>query len=389
MTYIKDDNYGEELQAFALQYFLNKNGYDAEVIDLEKRLKDLSKSKETILPAIINRFKVYGVQAPIYIVKKVIDVYRKRRFDRNNQEYKEIYHKQFVDFFNAYTKHSESFYTLERIRSTMDLSYDTFIAGSDQIWNFMHTDFLDVFFLEFAKKFKAKRISYAASISVSKIPDSMKKKYQDLIKNIDYLSVREIQGAELLKGICGRDAEVVLDPTLLLNKQDWIDTCVYKLPLFDNYVLVYTLSGSRQIKKLAYSISNSYKCSTIIFIIGDRSILSKEGTETPIIVGPSEWLGLFLKARYVVTDSFHGTAFSINFNIPFTTLVNPVSNMNSRVLSILTITKLMGRIVYDGKKIKIPEVLNIDFSEVNEIIDSWRKKSFNFLYLSLKNESIN
>ena len=126
-----------------------------------------------------------------------------------------------------------------------------------------------------------------------------------------------------------------------------------------------------------------------IFIIGDRSILSKEGTETPIIVGPSEWLGLFLKARYVVTDSFHGTAFSINFNIPFTTLVNPVSNMNSRVLSILTITKLMGRIVYDGKKIKIPEVLNIDFSEVNEIIDSWRKKSFNFLYLSLKNESIN
>lgn len=77
ITYIKDDNYGEELQAFALQHFLNTHGYDAEVIDLEKRVKDLSRSKDTILPAIKNRFKVYGWKAPFSIGSKFIEVVKK------------------------------------------------------------------------------------------------------------------------------------------------------------------------------------------------------------------------------------------------------------------------------------------------------------------------
>ena len=78
LTYIKDDNYGEELQAFALQYFLNTHGYNAEVIDLEKRVKDLSHSKDAILPAIKNRFKVYGWKAPLFIVTKLIEVIKKK-----------------------------------------------------------------------------------------------------------------------------------------------------------------------------------------------------------------------------------------------------------------------------------------------------------------------
>lgn len=78
VTYIKDDNYGEELQAFAMQYYLNSQGWDAEVIDLEKRVKDLSKSKDAIIPAIINRFKVYNWKAPYFILKKIVDVWRKK-----------------------------------------------------------------------------------------------------------------------------------------------------------------------------------------------------------------------------------------------------------------------------------------------------------------------
>ena len=83
-------------------------------------------------------------------------------------------------------------------------------------------------------------------------------------------------------------------------------------------------------------------------------------------IGPAEWVGLWSKAKYIVTDSFHGTAFSINFNIPFTTLVNPTSMMNSRVLSILKITNLESRIVYDsldGKNM-MPHTLSVDFAPV-------------------------
>lgn len=78
VTYIKDDNYGEELQAFAMQHYLNSQGWDAEVIDLEKRVKDLSKSKDAIIPAIVNRFKIYGWKAPYFILKKFVDIWKRR-----------------------------------------------------------------------------------------------------------------------------------------------------------------------------------------------------------------------------------------------------------------------------------------------------------------------
>ena len=383
VTYVEDDNYGEELQAFAIQYYLNSIGYDAEVIDLEKRVKDLSSSKDTIIPAILNRFKLYGCKAPLYILKKIIDVYKKKRYEKSNSACRAKLHKLFVDFFERYTKHSSKYYTLDEIRVTNDLPYDTYIAGSDQIWNYMHTDFLDVFFLEFAKKFGARRISYAASISVPKIPLDLRDTYKQLASNIEFLSVRELQGAKILQEVCNMKAEIVLDPTLLLSQKDWLNSVAIN-PIKDGrYVLVYTLSGSRYIKQLAMDISKKLDCSKIIFIFNNETIVYENGNEQKIIIGPSEWVGLISDAEYVVTDSFHGTAFSINFNKPFTTLVNPVSNMNSRVMSILEITRLKDRIIYDDGKNRMPDSLIIDYQEVNKIMNEWRKKSIDFIKKAL------
>lgn len=383
ITYIKDDNYGEELQAFALQHFLNTHGYDAEVIDLEKRVKDLSRSKDTILPAIKNRFKVYGWKAPLSIGSKFIEVVKKNIHNSQNKEYKVKFHQLFLDFFDQYTKHSDKYYTLEEIRETVNLPYDTYIAGSDQIWNYMHTDFLDVFFLEFAKKFNARRISYAASISVPKIPDEMKNTYQRLIDNIQYLSVRELQGAQLLKEVCGKEAKVVLDPTLLLDKTEWMKYVGQNPLKNEKYVLVYTLSGSKYIKQLAKNIAYNIKCNKIVFIISNESFIYENARKKQVIIAPTEWVGLMSEATYVVTDSFHGTAFSINFNRPFTTLVNPVSNMNTRVMSILEITQLKNRIIFDDGSNLMPSSLHIDFSNANKIIQEWKDKSIQFLHKAL------
>lgn len=278
---------------------------------------------------------------------------------------------------------NEKYYTLEEIRKTKDLPYDTYIAGSDQIWNYMHTDFLDVFFLEFAKKFNAKRISYAASISVPKIPDDMKKTYQYLTDNIQYLSVRELQGAQLLKEICGKEAKVVLDPTFLLDKAEWMNSVGQNPLKNERYILVYTLSGSKYIKQLAKNIAHNIKCNKIVFIISNKSFIYENNIEKQIIVSPTEWVGLMSEATYVVTDSFHGTAFSINFNRPFTTLVNPVSNMNTRVMSILEITQLKDRIIFDDGSNNMPSSLHIDFSNVNKIIQEWKYNSIQFLQKAL------
>jgi len=130
-------------------------------------------------------------------------------------------------------------------------------------------------------------------------------------------------------------------------------------------------------------ISKKLDCSKIIFIFNNETIVYENGNEQKIIIGPSEWVGLISDAEYVVTDSFHGTAFSINFNKPFTTLVNPVSNMNSRVMSILEITRLKDRIIYDDGKNRMPDSLIIDYQEVNKIMNEWRKKSIDFIKKAL------
>ena len=100
--------------------------------------------------------------------------------------------------------------------------------------------------------------------------------------------------------------------------------------------------------------------------------------------GPQEFISIFSQAAYVITDSFHGTAFSLNFNIPFTTLLNPASNINSRALSILKLTGTESRLIYDDGTNKVPETLKMDFNQINKTIEKYREKSLNFLNDNLK-----
>lgn len=382
VTYAKCDNYGAELQAYALQWKLNQMGYDAELIDLEKKEKDLASNKASIIPAIRNRFKVYGWKAPWEIMKLCFDVLQRKISAKENETNQEEKHKLFIEFFEKNIRHSAKHYTLEEIRTTKDLDYDVYIAGSDQIWNYMHTDYLDVYFLEFAKKFHAKRISYAASVSAASIPTSYQEEYKRLIPNIQYLSVRELQGAKTIEQLSGRKAEVVLDPTLLITKEEWSKNIARNPLQGQKYVLVYTLSGSKYITRLCESIANRLGCKVVNMKINFRKD-KDDRMDSLFDLGPAEWVGLISGAEYVVTDSFHGTAFSINYNKPFTTLVNPVSNMNSRVLSILEITGLTDRIIYDDGKNRMPESLTIDYAPVNKIINEWRDKSLRFIHNSL------
>lgn len=382
VTFVKCDNYGAELQAYALQWKLNQLGYDAELIDLQKIEKDLASNASSILPAIKNRFKVYGWKAPFEIEKLVVDVLQRKLAAKKNESNAEEKHKLFLDFFDKFIRHSNRYYTIEEIRQATDLPYDVYIAGSDQIWNYMHNDNLDVYFLEFAKKFGARRISYAASISAASIPVKYQDEYRKLLKNIQYLSVRELHGAKLIKELAGRDVEVVLDPTLLITSEEWLNN-VAKNPLSgDKYVLVYTLSGSKYIQELCENIAGRLGCKVVNMKINFRKDNSGKITDL-FDLGPQEWVGLISGASYVVTDSFHGTAFSINFNKPFTTLVNPVSNMNSRVLSILKIMGLEDRIIYDNGTRQMPKELCVDYTEVNKRMEEWRDKSLSFIKKSL------
>ncbi len=386
VTYVKCDNYGAELQAFALQWKLNSLGYDAEVINLEKRNIDMKRNQDVIMGAIKQRFKQEGVFAIVSIVRKFLETKKRITDEDKYKAINENKHKLFENFFENKVRHSEKYYTLDEISNATDLKYDVYIAGSDQIWNYIHTDRLDVYFLMFANKFKAKKISYAASVSIYDIPKKWRAAYKTYFENIDVLSVRELHGAELVSKYSNKKAEVVLDPTFLLTKEDWVREVANDCGIEGDYLLIYTLSGSPHIRKMAHDIARRLNLK-VVNIKSGYSDEPDDGTINVYEIGPAEWVGLWSKAKYVVTDSFHGTAFSINFNIPFTTLVNPNSMMNSRVLSILKIMNLESRIVYDTLKGDLkPNDVALDFTETNRILKQWKEKSLKFLLHALNSK---
>lgn len=386
VTYVKCDNYGAELQAFALQWKLNSLGYDAEVINLEKRNIDMKRNPDVIMGAIKQRFKQEGVFAIVSIVRKFLETKKRITDEDKYKAINENKHKLFERFFENKVRHSEKYYTLDEISNATDLKYDVYIAGSDQIWNYIHTDRLDVYFLMFANKFKAKKISYAASVSIYNIPKKWRAAYKTYFENIDVLSVRELHGAELVSKYSNKKAEVVLDPTFLLTKEDWVREVANDCGVEGDYLLIYTLSGSPHIRKMAHDIARHLNLK-VVNIKSGYSDEPDDGTINVYEIGPAEWVGLWSKAKYVVTDSFHGTAFSINFNIPFTTLVNPNSMMNSRVLSILKIMNLESRIVYDNLKGDLkPNDIALDFTETNRILKQWKEKSLKFLLHALNSK---
>ena len=383
ITFCNSMNYGAELQAFALQKKLNLLGADAEVIHIEKEKWAMQGSYWTILTAIRKRFQMFGIwggtQRTIALIKDKLAVRKANKQNKDKQAQKaEI----FDSFFNNFIKHSARYYTLDELREgRLDTAYDVIVAGSDQIWNYMQTHYLDVFFLEFAKRFKAKKVSYAASFSVGSIPVALHAKYKHLIENIDAVSVRELSGLSLVSQLSDRKAELVLDPTLLFTAKEWIEMVANPdyVKGDKRYVVIYTLSGSKYIYGLAKKIGKELNAEVVNIKSGYVRIKGDEGITHLYDVGPREFISIFSHAVYVITDSFHGTAFSINFNIPFTTLLNPVSNMNSRALSILELTNTMDRLIFDNGDNREPDRLDVDFTPVNAIINDWRANSLFFI----------
>lgn len=386
VTFVKAKNYGAELQAYALHKAIEKLGHDVEVLDLEKEQNVMVSSYRTILTSFKNRIAYFGIfKGLMEFIKLIINQIADKYQDRKKEQQNFVKCKKFNEFFNTRIKHSSNLIRLNNIEKT-ELHYDLYIAGSDQIWNYMQTRRLDIFFLQFALKYNCKRISYAASFSVPELPKDMISLYRDYLNSLDAISVREISALKIIED-CNNDLKpyLVLDPTFLLSKKEWINNLFIPnyMSKYKKIVLIYTLSGSKYIYRLANEIASILNA-VVINIKGDSTRIKDEYNIIHVEdAGPEEFITLFGKASYVITDSFHGTAFSINFNIPFTTLLNPVSNLNSRVLSILELTRLNDRIIYDDGTDKIPEELSIDFEEANMFIADMKKSSYEFLSNSI------
>ncbi|MEG1619754.1 MAG: polysaccharide pyruvyl transferase family protein [Malacoplasma sp.] len=347
ITFHQAINYGAILQTYALQKTLEKSGINNEIINYEFTRSGTK----------INGFKGQ-------LIKLI--------YNRSNQKRQ----KKFIEFSENYLKLSKIKLINESEKNKLNEEYDYFITGSDQVWNCNLTNFDKNFFLSFVTD-DYKKIAYAASFGFDEIPKKNISEYRTLLSTFQSISVREKQGEKIIKELINRDVPCVLDPTLLIDEKEW--TQIAKLPKESNYILIYLMAKSKTILKFAERLSKRTGCK-IIWINASKTELIK--AKKIYSVGPEEFLGLFKNAKYVITSSFHGTAFAINFNKQFFTELLPFSaQVNSRLINILDLFDLKNRLIINGENNNIETV--IDYESVNRKIESEKKISQNYLKKAL------
>lgn len=369
------NNYGAELQATATIKVLQDMGYDAEIINYcyykNWNFKDTQMSAPFVSMSAKGRL-MYRVKYRLvnWFVSEVLSRFFptiRRRILR------------FDDFHKINTKMSKRYLSMPDLyQAKMD--YDVYVVGSDQVWNPSASSSIEPYFLTFAPK-EAKKISYASSFGVSNIPDSLYEKYKELLSNIDYLSVREQAGVSLVKALTGKEATCVLDPTLLLNREQWGNIMLAYPHMPSRYILVYQLLPSETLPSLAMRIGEEKKCPVYYLAKRAYAVNAPKGMRLIKDAGPAEFLWLIKNASCVVTNSFHGTAFSVNFGTPFYAVLKPSRGGNARITSLLTSVNLMDRIVYEGDA--MPAFSAFDADLVQREIQQLRNDSISFLQNAL------
>ena len=262
---------------------------------------------------------------------------------------------------------------------------DVLIAGSDQVWRPRYNDNIYRSFFDFAEGLDIKRYAYAASFGVDcwEYTEEQTSKCKKLIESFDAISVREVSGMDLCKTYFNRKAEHVLDPTMLLDKDDY-EVLVYKEnePVSSGNLFTYILDDSDEKSNIIANIAKSLDL--VPFKVMPKKRVSKENIkqiDNCVYPPVTQWLRAFMDAEMVVTDSFHGCVFSIIFNKPFWVIGNKERGL-ARFESLLSLYGLQERLI-NNDCMPIDFKVPIDWSHVNAIKKEWQEKSMNFIKTSL------
>lgn len=352
ITFQNADNYGAVLQAYALKETLKNIGCYVDILNyynskLQKEYKGIPSFKKNI------KDLIYPVKLVLFPILRLFVATRFKSFRK----------KYLLDTPPIYPNTIKNY----------NKDYDAFICGSDQIFNPRITGFDKNYFLDFVQN-KNKSFSYAASFGLSyeNLTDKEKLFIKQNLQNFKHLSLREQQGIDIVNKLSNIKSEFYIDPTLLLNKKQWEK--FYIKPKNVNYVLLYFMHTDVKLINLAKNLSNKTGC-RLVFISHGISF-KKNINAVYIKPTPSEWISLFLNAKYIITNSFHGLCFSINFNKAFFINLQNNVKINSRIENLLDLTNLKDRLI---NNIGTDYDKLIDWNNVNKIIEQERKKSFNYL----------
>lgn len=352
ITYHRAHNYGAVLQCYALSTKLTLCGHTVDVIDYYPNY-----FKEQYAIFSIKKFRKMSLRSKISYLWLFIMTYSTR-----NKRKK---------LFNAFIDKLPLTRKQYNEQDCMFENYDAIFFGSDQIWNPTLTFGEDKIFSGNFDKNGAKFIAYAASTS----PQILNKKYEryfsGIIERYNSISVREESLANYLNNIKPETALVVLDPVLLLNEKKWSEIAIE--PREKNYLLIYTVPQSEKVWELARMIAKE-KQLKIIEVRPNVKVNRKKNVLQS--VSPEEFLGYFKYASYIVTTSFHGTAFSVKFRKQFSTLKFG-THVDDRAFNLLSSIGLEERMI-PIEKLHVPNN-SIDYSQIEYKLNSHIEASIKFI----------
>lgn len=365
LTFHTAANFGASLQAYALQEFLVRSGYDAEYLDYQNHHRRMIYDMPYHIKECFKAGKI--VEATTYMFGLPIMNIRKRKFDM---------------FTNKYLRLSpKAYYIPEELKSTNGL-YDKFVVGSDQVWN-PRNNGRDVSYLLSFVEDKSKAISYSSSFGVLSIPDKIKSDYVNCLNSIHSLSTREQSGVMLIKELTGRDAKLVLDPVFLLSKEQWQELASSN-PVNGRFVFSYTNRKdqmSKFLKTTGYKMEGlkHHKLSRFT-TFGD---FLNPSVKVKYDMSPTEFLANVNGAELVVSASFHCISLSIILNRPFVCFLTGDEGKDERLKTLLTHFDLLDRVYRED--MTLADVMKpIDWGRVNSIKEEIRSDSINFLLSSIE-----
>lgn len=361
------DNYGGVLQAYALQKLVKTNGFDCELISNEflyhgSRSKKRKARLENLAAAIKNP-AAYLAKRRTYQQYAAQRTLRAKNFAAFRENNLHICKKGYASYDEYLKKPPE---------------YDVYLCGSDQIWNpnlYCDNGF---YFAGFAPE-SALKISYASSIGVSTVNQKQAAFMAPLLNRLDVISTREQKGADIIYTISKKSAEVVLDPTLLLEADDWTEVAAPRM-VEEPYVFCYLFGEREYVAKVKKQVRELTGMKVVSIPFVPRELSSDD--EKIFDAGPAEFISLIKNASLVLTDSFHATAFSINLKTPFLSLCrfaqSDKKGMNDRLVTILNLVGLQNRLVDAGDTVSEDFLFRIDFKKAHELLNQkrWQDRQF-------------
>jgi len=370
-------NFGSQLQVLATQKAVEQLGYDYEVIRYKKKMTPLFVLQS--LPRLCN---------PYFVKGKIRNIKRKNAIKKHSdiEAQVKVRNKRFDAFVNKYfTKMSKPNIGYQELKNNAK-NYDAVLTGSDQLW--LPGNLGSHFYTQEFVPDKINKIAYATSFGVSNIPWYQKKRTRNYLNRFQHLSSRELQGSKIIKELTQRDSVTVADPTLLFTGEEWLEYIPNNKVIESKYIFCYFLGDNPKHREISEELKKKtgLEIVTIPFLDNFVERDMTFGDKRLFDVDAADFVNLIRNAEYILTDSFHGTVFSILNHKKFVTfnrfMDNSKDSRNSRIDSLCSILGLSER----RYKSDIEATVNkeIDYEKVDVNVAKLRNNSKKYLSNALK-----